>query len=159
MKPQSLQEMDDSAFLAKVDVLMEHLERQVDGNSLGEWTVSAIKSENRRRILTARDEKKIGLTHPCLSVDVIPLDISDFAPHLLFEGLPLLIYINGQYISDKGEVLDRVVKRGYFSIAEAQSYLEGVKAVAKHFGINVLNKIPDISDLEVLRNTPRKKFP
>lgn len=151
MKPQPLQEMEDPAFLAKVDVLMEHLERQVDGNSLGEGTVSAMKSEIRRRILMVREEKQIQLTRPSFNVDVrlLSLDSLISYPHTHeFDGLPFLITITGCDISKNGEVLDRTIKQGYFSQDEAEAYLDGVKNIANDFGINICNDVPQIDDLE-----------
>ena len=51
MAQQTLQEMDNKAFLAKTDVLWEALERQVERNPLGDWTVQSVKEEVRRRLL------------------------------------------------------------------------------------------------------------
>lgn len=68
---QTLREMEDCAFLAKVDSLVEHFERQTGEDPLDGWTLSSFKDEIRRRVLEKPiSEKAVALPVPIVLTEV-----------------------------------------------------------------------------------------
>lgn len=125
MAQPTLQAMDDRTFLTKVDVLLEALERQTEGDPLGDWTVQSVKEEVRRRLL----ERQAVVTETTpVTVEVEKLNISGLIPRHAnvanFHGTPYhLTVTNGS----------TAVSHGFFTGHEADAFLLGLET-ARKFG-------------------------
>ncbi|HBV01669.1 MAG TPA: hypothetical protein DEF00_04805 [Candidatus Taylorbacteria bacterium] len=135
MAQQTLQEMDNKAFLAKTDVLWEALERQVERNPLGDWTVQSVKEEVRRRLLG----RQVVVTEAIpITVEVEKLNLSDMTlahPHAAhFHGTPYRLTVTSG---------DTAVSHGFFSETETDAFLLGLET-ARRFGFSFayLSNIP-----------------
>ncbi len=139
----TLQEIDDNAFLAKVDALLEHLERQVGEDPVGGWAISAIKAEVRRRIMAKTSVMRNPVPTPItVEVEKVDLDeiISPDKAHAHFHGTPYLITLGGTI--ERGEL---TCQHGFLSTAEADAFLTGL-VTASEFGLR-FKEIPDIQDI------------
>lgn len=134
MAQQTLQAMDDRMFLAKVDVLLEALERQTEGDPLGDWTVQSIKEEVRRRLLVGR--QAVAERPPPVTVEV---------ERLRFAAMTIAHSYAGDFRGTLSRVTVRkgsaAVSHGFFTGAEADAFLLGLET-ARKFGFP-FTYIPD----------------
>ncbi len=134
-QPKTLQEMDDNGFLAKVDVLMEHLERQVANDSVGDWAVSAIKAEIRRRIATRQGENE----NSCADKVVVTVQPIWLRPTGRVDSkLPISVTVFHVTLLNKNFSFEMLCK----SAGEARVFLKGLEA-AQAFGLP-FERIPEV---------------
>ena len=128
----ALQEMDDNEFLAKVDTLMEYLERQVGDDSVGDWAVSAIKNEIRRRIMERH--AVIVIEPEKIKIEITPIElISGKTVHPPARVTFYDVFISHSRLSWSERCASQV---------EVKKFLRGIELAAT-FGLAV-EKIPDI---------------
>lgn len=127
MAQPTLQAMDDKTFLAKMDVLLEALERQTEGDPLGDWTVQSVKEEVRRRLL---ERQAVVTETTSVTVEVEKLNFSDMTlAHLYatnFHGTPYRLTVTSG---------NTAVSHGFFSETETDAFLLGLET-ARRFGFS-----------------------
>lgn len=136
--------MDDNEFLAKVDTLMEHLERQAAEDSVGDWAVSAIKDEIRRRILKQSPEPEKSLSVP-IEVRIEKKRLAEVIPYGYHMGVDLHGVPYEVTLVRCAERNTQVHIDGFFSATEAEGFLIGLRA-ARVFGLP-FKQVPCIEDL------------
>lgn len=127
MAQPTLQAMDDRTFLTKVDVLLEALERQTEGDPLGDWTVQSVKEEVRRRLL-GRQAVVTETTPVTVKVEKFTLSqlVGIYSYSGSFRGTPSLITVTGD---------NTTVSHGFFTGAEVDAFLLGLET-AQRFGFS-----------------------